>query len=221
MTTLLDPPATRAPRHAMVASQLRPNAVSDERVVTAMASIPREAFLPGDTLARAYTDRAVPLGRGRFANPPIATARLLTAAELEAADRVLLIGAAGGYTAAVLAEIVAKVVAVESDRALLAIARDALAAAEQVELVEASLAEGWPAGAPYDVVVVDGAVDALPPSLVEQVRVGGRVVTGLHDRGVFRLASGRRTAGGFGLTAFADYECAPLPGFALPTGFRF
>ena len=82
-----DPLATRAERHAMVSSQLRTNAVSDNRVVAAMASIPRERFLPPETAHIAYRDTAIPLGRARAANPPLATARLLTEAELTPADR--------------------------------------------------------------------------------------------------------------------------------------
>lgn len=221
MMTTLDPPATRAPRHAMVASQLRPNAVTDERIVAAMASIPREHFLPPDVHAIAYIDRSIPVGRGREVNPPLATARLLTEAELEPQDRVLLVGAGGGYAAAVLAGMVAQVTAVECDETLLAIARAALADASNVELVLGPLPQGWSAGAPYDVLIVDGAVEELSPALVDQVRPGGRVVTGLAERGVTRLAAGRRTAGGFGLVAFADCECTRLPGFARPTGFRF
>lgn len=221
MMTILDPPATRAPRHAMVASQLRPNAVTDERIVAAMASIPREQFLPPDVRAIAYIDRSIPVGRGREVNPPLATARLLTEAELEPQDRVLLVGAGGGYAAAVLAEMVARVTALESDETLLGIARAALVDVGNVDLVQGPLPQGWAAGAPYDVLIVDGAVEELPTALVEQVRPGGRVVTGLSERGVTRLAAGRRTEGGFGLVAFADAECVLLPGFAKPVGFRF
>src|SRR3569623_3304878 len=105
-------------RHALVASQLRTNAVSDARVVAAMARVPREACLPGEVAALAYRDTAVPLAHGRAQNLPLATGKLLTAAELRADDRVLLIGAAGGYTAAVLADQVAEVVAVEVDPGL-------------------------------------------------------------------------------------------------------
>jgi protein-L-isoaspartate(D-aspartate) O-methyltransferase len=219
--TTPDPIATRDARHAMVASQLRTNAVTDTRVVAAMASIPREAFLPADAGAAVYRDTAIPLGRGRHANPPLATARLLTEAELEADDRVLLIGAAGGYAAAVLAGMVAHVTAVECDAALAAHARGALAGTGNVEVVEGALAEGYAEGAPYDVLVVDGAVEALSPSLLDQLRPGGRVVSGLLERGVSRLAAGLRTGGGFGLQAFADSECAVLPGFAQPQPFRF
>ncbi|WP_404370343.1 protein-L-isoaspartate O-methyltransferase [Sphingomonas sp. MMS24-J45] len=208
-------------RHAMVASQLRTNAVSDARVVAAMDTVAREAFLPAEQAELAYRDTAVPLSHGRAQNVPIATGRLLTQAELRADDRALLIGAAGGYTAAVLAELVAEVVAVESDAALAALARTALAGNATVTLVEGPLEAGHAAGAPYDVIVIDGAVEEIPEALIEQVKIGGRVVAGILDRGVTRLSAGRRSAGGFGLLDFADIDCVALPGFARPRTFTF
>ncbi|WP_354291443.1 protein-L-isoaspartate O-methyltransferase [Sphingomonas sp. PvP055] len=210
-----------AMRHAMVASQLRTNAVSDPRVVAAMDLVPREAFLPEAVARLAYRDTAVPLTHGRAQNVPIATGRLLTQAELRATDRVLLIGAAGGYTAAVLSELVASVVAVENDPALLTIARAALSAYPNVSVVDAPLSEGHAAEGPYDVLFIDGAVEAVPQALVDQLAVGGRIVGGLADRGVTRLAAGRRTAGGFALLDFADIDCVPLPGFSSPRTFTF
>ncbi|KQM95157.1 MULTISPECIES: protein-L-isoaspartate O-methyltransferase family protein [Sphingomonas] len=208
-------------RHAMVASQLRTNAVSDQRVVAAMARVPREAFVPDDVRSIAYRDAPIPLGGGRYANLPMATGRLLTEAYLTATDRVLLIGAATGYTAAVLAEIVGTVVAVDSDPSLLGTARDALGATPTVELVEGPMAQGHAAGAPYDVLVIDGAVEVIPDTLVAQIRSGGRIVAGIADRGVTRLASGRKTDGGFALAAFVDVECVTLPGFETPKPFKF
>jgi len=210
-----------AMRTAMVVSQLRPNAVNDPRVVAAMAGVAREKFVPSEAAPLAYRDTAVPLGNGRAANLPIATGRLLTEARLQPGDRVLLIGAATGYTAAVLAGLVGHVVAVESDADLAARARAALAGVAGVELVEGPLEHGHAAGAPYDVIVVDGAVEELPEALVDQVREGGRIVAGLVDRGVTRLAAGRRTGGGFGLVGFADIESVVLPGFARRRGFSF
>lgn len=209
----------KAARHAMVASQLRTSGVNDARVVAAMAQVEREKFLPDSQRAFAYRDRPLPLADGRTQNAPLATGLLLTEAGIRSGDSVLVIGAAGGYTAALVAQLAARVVAVESDRALVALARSALG--DGVEVVEAPLAQGAPAGAPYDVLVVDGAVEALPDQLVEQVRPGGRIVAGISDRGVTRLASGVRTEGGFGLSTFADIECSVLPGFEQPRGFRF
>lgn len=214
-------PDYAAMRHAMVASQLRTTAVNDPRVVEVMARVPRERFLPADARLLAYRDSAIPLGHARWANVPMATGRLLTEAYLTPADRVLLIGAAGGYTAALLGALVAKVVAVESDAALLAIARDALAEEANVELVEAPLGEGAPDKGPFDVLVIDGAMEVVPEALIGQVKPGGRVVAGVVDQGVTRLASGRRTEGGFALVPFADVECVILPGFAAPRPFTF
>jgi protein-L-isoaspartate(D-aspartate) O-methyltransferase len=208
-------------RHAMVASQLRTNAVNDPRVVAAMARVPREVFLPADVAELAYRDTAVPLAHGRAQNLPIATGKLLTAAELGVQDRVLLIGAAGGYTAAVLGELVAEVVAVEVDPVLAGTARAALAGYPTVTLIEGPLDGGHAAGAPYDLLFVDGAVEQLPDALIAQVRVGGRVVAGSADRGITRLAYGRRSEGGFALLPFADIDCVILPGFARPRSFTF
>ena len=217
----IDSVSFEAMRHAMVASQLRTNAVSDARVVEAMARVPREDFVPAEARPLAYRDTGVALGGGRTQNPPMATGRLLTEARIRASHRVLLIGAAGGYTAAVLARLAAKVVAVESDAALAAHARAALDGVANVELVEGPLGEGCQAGAPYDVIIVDGALEQVPDALVAQLAPGGRMASGLVERGVTRLAAGGKTASGFGLIDFADADSALLPGFARPKTFSF
>lgn len=217
----LDRAASETMRHAMVSSQLRTNAVSDQRILVAMNTLPREDYVPADVRSIAYRDTALPVAGGRAINLPMVTGRLLTEAYLERGDRVLLIGAAGGYTAAILAEIVAEVVAVEEDASLAALAREALAGTANVRIVEAPLAAGAADHGPYDVLVIDGAIEHVPDALVGQVRTGGRVVTGLVENGVTRLATGRKTDGGFGLSAFLDSDCIVLPGFAVPQGFRF
>jgi protein-L-isoaspartate(D-aspartate) O-methyltransferase len=214
-------PDFAAMRTAMVASQLRTNAVSDARVVGAMATVPREAFVDAAKAPFAYRDDLVALGGGRSLNLPIATGRLLTEARLRLSDRVLLIGAATGYTAAVLAELVASVVAVEVDPALAAQARAILGANERIAIVEAPLESGHAEGGPYDVMIIDGAVEHLPDALVAQVRPNGRIVGGINDKGVTRLASGRRSEGGFAMIDFADVNCCLLPGFAQPARFTF
>ncbi len=218
-------PGAAAMREAMVSSQLRTTGVDDLRVIGAMATVAREDFVPAASRALAYRDAAVPLGRARFLNTPLATARLINEAGIIAEDRVLLIGAATGYAAALVARLGARVTAVEEDAELLAAARTALAATDlnggTVELVEAPLAAGHADGGPYDVLLVDGAVEELPGALVVQLRVDGRIATGLVDRGVTRLATGRRTEGGAGTMAFSDAECVVLPGFARAAAFRF
>ncbi|TVV73103.1 protein-L-isoaspartate O-methyltransferase family protein [Sphingomonas solaris] len=208
-----------AMRSTMVSNQLRTAAVNDARVVDAMRVVPREAFVPPAQAAFAYTDRAVPLGGGRALNLPMSTGRMLTEAAPLPGDRALIVGAASGYTAALLALLVGSVVALEEDAALPAIARAAPAA--NVSAVTGPLVEGWAAAAPYDLIVIDGVVEAIPPAIVAQLADNGRLVAGLFDRGVARLVVGRRAGDGFGTIAFADAEAVPLPGFAKPAVFSF
>ncbi len=210
-----------AMRQAMVSSQLRTTAVSDPRVVAAMAEVPRERFVPAHAATMAYRDTAIDLGEGRALNTPLATARLLVQAQLLPRDRVLLIGAAGGYAAAVLASLVAEVVAVESSPTLARIARGALDATPSVTIVEGALEHGHPEGAPYDVLIVDGAIEELPATLASQVVDGGRIVSGLIERGVFRLAAGAHRGAATALAPFADIDSVRLPGFARPRSFTF
>ncbi|WP_156677833.1 protein-L-isoaspartate O-methyltransferase family protein [Sphingomonas profundi] len=206
-------------RRAMVASQLRTTAVNDARVVAAMREVPRERFVPAAQAAFAYTDRPVPLADGRSLNLPMATGRLLTATAPRPADRALVVGAASGYAAALLARLVASVVALEEDAALPAIAT--APPAENVTGAIGPLAEGWAAAGPYDLILVDGVVEAIPDALIDQLAPDGRLAAGLADRGVARLVIGRKAGGGFGTAAFADVDGVPLPGFARPPVFSF
>ncbi|MBB4642400.1 protein-L-isoaspartate O-methyltransferase family protein [Rhizorhapis suberifaciens] len=208
-------------RTAMVESQLRTSDVNDPRVIAAMANVAREAFLPNDRQALAYIDRPVKLTEGRWLNPPLATGRLLTAASIAPDDNVLLIGAATGYTAALLSQLAASVVAVEEDEALLPRAKAVLAGYGNVKLVSAALNQGSKKYAPYSLIVIDGAVEEIPSALVKQVGDGGRLVAAVLDRGVARLAIGRKSGQAFGMTHFADCESVPLPGFEKPKSFTF
>src|SRR5437763_7608360 len=133
-------------RRAMVASQLRTTGVNDPRVVEAMGEVPREDFVPPERLALAYADAQVPLVPGRALNPPMALGRLLTEARLRGHERALVVGAATGYAAAVLARLVRALVAHEEDEELVAFARKALAGSG-VDLVRGPLAKGWAKGA--------------------------------------------------------------------------
>ena len=201
-------------RAAMVESQLRTSDVDDQRVIAAMARIPREDFVPAERRAMTYVDRPIPLGRGRALNPPLATGRLLKEAQIEEGDRVLLIGAATGYSAALLTALGAQVTAVEEEDG-----PDIAPGAATI--VRGPLNAGAVAGAPYDVLFVDGAVEEVPPALIEQLADGARVVTGIVERGVTRLCSGRVVAGVLGLASLADLEMVVLPGFAAPERFTF
>lgn len=207
-------------RRAMVASQLRTTGVSDPGVIAAMGAVPRERFVPADRAALAYAEAPLPLGNGRQLGTPMVLGRMLTEARPEPSDKALVIGAATGYSAAVLARLVASVVAVEEDTDLLGAARVALADAG-VQLVEAPLVEGHAAGAPYDIILIDGAVEFIPDALVSQLADGGRLVASILDEGVSRIAIGRRGGGSFAMTAVADAASATLPGFQKPRGFSF
>jgi len=207
-------------RQAMVANQLRTTAVNDARVIAAMGAVPRERFVPQESAALAYIDRAIPLGAGRALNPPMTTGRLLTEAHPKAEDSALVIGGATGYAAALLAELVASVVSLEEDAALLAVARQA-PASTRVSIVEGPLAAGWKKKAPYDLILIDGAVEVVPQAIIDQLADGGRLAAAIIDRGVARLSLGKRSGKGFGLVAFADAEAVPLPGFTQPKSFSF
>ncbi len=172
-------------RNCMVDSQIRPNRVVDPRVLQAMRTIPRERFVPQGAQALAYADEDVPLGNGRYLMEPMVFARLLQAVGLRDNESVLVVGAATGYGAAVLAACGCRVTALEEDPALLATARAVLAReAPGVTLVSGPLAAGWPALAPYDLILIEGAVPEIPPALVAQTRQDtGRILGALHMSG--------------------------------------
>jgi protein-L-isoaspartate(D-aspartate) O-methyltransferase len=185
-----------------------------------MGEVPRERFVPAERASLAYADALVPLKPGRDFNSPMALGRLLTEAAPRPGERALAVGVATGYSAAVLERMVGPLVAVEEDLELAAEARSNLAGSA-VELVEGPLTEGWAAGGPYDLILIDGAVESVPDALVAQLAEGGRLASGLVENGVTRLAIGRRAGEGFGMTAFADAAAAILPGFARPRAFKF
>ncbi len=195
-----------AMRAAMVASQLRTSDVNDGGVIAAMASVPREDFVPAARRETAYVDRPIPLGNGRALNPPLAIGRLLTIAEISAGDKVLLLGDATGYSAALLAHMGAAVTVVaEGDRPA--------SLPASVTWVKGKAGEGHAAGAPYDAIVIDGAAPEFPAALADQLAEGGRVAMGLVERGVVRLVSGRKGGGVVGFVSLADMEMTAVPGF--------
>jgi protein-L-isoaspartate(D-aspartate) O-methyltransferase len=211
-------------RRAMIASQLRTTGTNDPRVLAAVGEVPRERFVPERRIAAAYADALVPLKPGRELNNPMALGRLLTEAAPREEDRAMVIGSATGYAAAVLARLVASVVAVEEDADLAAAARVALRGGPQgrgVTLVEGPMAQGHAGGAPYDLILIDGAVEFIPQALIAQLADEGRMAAGLVEQGVTRLALGRKAGDGFGMAAFADAAAAVLPGFARPKTFTF
>jgi protein-L-isoaspartate(D-aspartate) O-methyltransferase len=207
-------------RRAMVSNSLRTTGVNDPRVLAAMGAVPRERFVPRERVGIAYADVPVPLGNGRELNSPLSFARMLTEVGPEESERALLIGAASGYSAAVLARLAGSVVAVEEEPELVAKARELLAGTD-VKLVEGPLVEGHREGAPYDLIVIDGAVEFVPDALIDQLADGGRVATAILDRGVTRIAIGRKAGEAFGIAPMTDSASIILPGFVKPRTFSF
>ena len=197
-------------RKRMVDSQIRPNKVTDPRILAAMRFLPRERFLPAAMQSLAYADADVPLGGGRFLMEPMVLARLLQIAAPQEGERALVVAAGTGYGAAVLSQCGPRVTALEESPALLALARESLGAeAPGVHLVSGALATGWPAGAPFDIILIEGAVREIPTAIAAQLKVdGGRLVTVL-------LAGAGRTAQAVlaeatsaGLRALPMFDCA-------------
>lgn len=216
MTVHAPVPDFAAARQAMVDSQLRPEGVSDPAVIAAMSAVPRENFVPDEQKALAYVDRAIPLGEGRALPAPAVLGRLLNALAALPGERALVVGAATGYSAAVLARMGLKVTAVDASASLVEAARK-----NKVVVAEGPLAEGSSKGAPFDLILIDGAVEYIPDALVEQLEEGGRIGGAILEQGVTRLFIGRRVGGGFGFQPIADASTPVLPGFERPRAFTF
>ena len=209
-------PDFAAARTAMVESQLRPQGVTDPAVLDAMGTIPRERFLPPETRPLSYVDRAVLMGDGRFLAAPAVLGSLLTQMMPQRGQRALVVGAGTGYSAAVLAAIGLSVTALESSPSLAAAAR-----ANGLDVVEGTLEAGWKKAAPFDQILIDGAVEYIPDAIVAQLAEGGRLGTALVDRGITRLIVGRKAGGAFGYLSLSDAGVPALPGFALSRPFTF
>lgn len=211
-------------RKCMVDSQIRPNRVTDPRILSAMRRLPRERFLPANVAALAYADEDIPLGNGRFMLEPMVLAKLLQAAALRDNERVLVVAAGTGYGAAVLAACGCRVTALEDDPALLALARDVLAVeAPGVTLVSGPLAAGWAAQAPYDLVLIEGAVPEIPPALTAQThQETGRIIAAIYAPGrVTQAVIAEATALGAGLSTLFDCATPPIPSLRKAPVFAF
>lgn len=216
-------------RKNMVESQVRPSDVTDRRIIRAMLDLPRERFVPERFRALAYMDGPVPLtsaeaaGARRSLLPARTLAKLVQAAEIEPTATVLDVGAGTGYASALLARLAESVVALECDAGLLGVAREALRSvgADKVEIVEGELALGWPNDGPYDAILVEGAVEAVAPELLDQLKDGGRLVAIAADRSSGRATVWRRDGGAFGRTIVFDAAADVLPGFENKKTFAF
>jgi protein-L-isoaspartate(D-aspartate) O-methyltransferase len=218
MTDILPDPAIA--RALMVDSQVRPNQVSDPRVIAAMRVLPREDFAPPGS--RPYADADIALGNGRFMLAPMAIAKLVQLVLAGAPKTVLVIGAGAGYGAALLAMAGAAVTALESDAGLDtgALARHA----PSVNRIFGRLSDGDAGAAPYDAIFIEGAVSRLPEKLGGQLAPGGRLVTVLagHGRGAPGAAVTAQPSGqGFAVAKKFDVSARIIPEFLSAPAFVF
>jgi protein-L-isoaspartate(D-aspartate) O-methyltransferase len=182
----------------MIDSQLRTSGVNEPWVLSAMAGVARENYLPEPMRAAAYIDRAVPLGGGRFLAAPLVQGKMLSEAAPKTDDKALLVGDGDGYLAALLRPLVGSL--------------DSVAPADAATKKRKG---------PYSLIVIDGAIEELPAALAAQLADGGRLVTGLIVRGVTRLAAGRKAAGEVALLPLAELGIPALPELAAPKRWSF
>jgi protein-L-isoaspartate(D-aspartate) O-methyltransferase len=215
-------------RQKMVDGQVRTNDVTDRRILDAMQVLPREDFVPHDKRALAYLDLDLDVAANgaakRFLVKPMLTGKLLQAAEILESDNVLIVGAATGYAAAVAAQLAAKVTATESDRALVAEGNEILSKlglADRVAFHAAEAAAGDPAGAPYDVIILNGATEIIPHTLYAQLRDGGRLLGVFATSRPPRAMIVRRSHGDFGIRPLFDAAAPLLPGLERVPEFNF
>jgi protein-L-isoaspartate(D-aspartate) O-methyltransferase len=215
-----------AARRMMVDCQVRTADVTDQRIIAAMQELPRERFVPERNASLAYLDLDVAVTEAKPARrllKPMVLAKLIQAAEIGPQDRVLDVGCATGYASALLARLARQVTALEEDATLARHARENLAAvgAANAEVVSGPLTGGWPAGAPYDVILVDGAAEVVPERLLRQLAEGGRLVGVVGRTPASKAVLYLAGAGQASAVPIFDAAAAALPGFAEPPQFVF
>ena len=189
--------SSAADQRADMIERLQHGGICDARVLEAMASVPRERFVPAEHTAEAYQDRALPLGAGQTISAPQIVATMAVALELEADDQVLEIGGGAGYAAAVLSRCARRVITIERHRELADRSRSVLAdlGYDNVEVRHGDGIQGAPDQAPFEAISVAAMADDLPPTLVAQLAVHGRLICPVGDEGtgqLVRLHDGHR-----------------------------
>ncbi len=212
-------------RRNMVEGQLRPNRVTSPQLLAAIGELPRERFLPDGLRSVAYADDDVPLGNGRFLMEPMVLARLIQTLQPQPEDKALVVASGRGYGAALLARLVKSVVAVEGDAALAGSAEQTIRqlGIANIRQIVGKPAAGAPAAAPYEVILIEGAVQQIPQAILDQLAEGGRLTTvTAAPAGVLGVAQLVVKEGGVtsGRPLF-DAGTPALPGFAPPPRFTF
>ena len=212
-------PATQ--RQTMVDTQLKTVAVTDAAVLAAFADTPRETFLPPALAGLAYADAAHEVARGRHLLAPLALALLLQHAGVQPGNRVLVVGSATGYSAAIIARIGAQVTALESDAGLAEMAATQMATAGVTGVI-GPLVDGWAPAAPYDLILFEGSIEIVPAAIAAQLAPAGRIAAVLRQSGVGRGFVGTLTPAGMpaGLP-FIEMAAPVLPGFDHAREFAF
>ncbi len=209
-------------RRAMVNSQLRTSDVNTPAIIQVMDSVPREEYVPESKRSFAYIDRAVQIATDRVLNPPVTHGLMLERAAARADDNVLIIGANTGYLAALLAPYTASVTALEEDDDLFSTLNNIMKDSAKVTAVKGNLADGHKGNAPYSLILIDGAVDHIPAAITKQLSENGRIICGVSDNGVMRLAEGRVSSDGtVNLNSYADADIAQLTAFTKAAEYRF
>lgn len=219
----------RAARQNMVDSQIRPNQVTDERLLRALLEIPRESFVPASLRALAYMEeeitvvKASPGTPGRSLVSPMPMARLIQLAEVDPDDLVLDVGCATGYSTAVLARLAESVVGLESDESLAERAGQTLMelGVDNAAVVTGPLPEGYPSEGPFDVIMLNGCVPEVPDRLVKQLNRGGRLVAIIAEHDFGQATLFRNVEGRVSRRAAFDAAAPPLPGFEREQEFVF
>jgi protein-L-isoaspartate(D-aspartate) O-methyltransferase len=211
-------------RRNMVESQIRTNKVTHEALLAALASVPRERFVPAERSQVAYVDDDIALGGGRYLMEPMIFARLVQEADPVPDDNALIVGSATGYSAAVLAPLVKSVTALESDPALAARGREQFARLIVIGAtqVEGPLTQGWARGSPYSLILLEGSAETIPQALFDQLADGGRLMAVISSGGgVGRAVLHTKRANVLSHRALFDAAINPLPGFQPEPGFVF
>ena len=210
----LDSPVYVAQREQMVTEQLRGRDITDERVLAAMAVVPRHAFVPPELRAQAYADQALPIGHGQTISQPYIVALMSQLLDLHGRERVLEIGTGSGYQTAVLARLAGDVYSIEIDPQLAERARTTLAelGCANVHVLAGDGYYGWPEAAPFDAMIVTAAMPRAPEALLGQLRDGGRVVAPLERGDGEELAVGIKHGDRLDWTAHGGVRFVPMTG---------